>query len=94
MTLDLPYEDQEPSWLPPADYLVASGVLVAGVMIPTPFGVRPGLMLRFAKPDGSGFHDPMLLLIDEETHAEALGALVAQAAAGAIAAWRRGGTSP
>lgn len=62
--LNLPFEEQEPTWVTD-EYAVSGGVVVAGAVVPVPgAGNKPALLFRFAKVDGSGFWPPLLLVLE------------------------------
>lgn len=89
--LNLPFEptpgDPGSNELDLTDPLLSGGVVVMAAMIPTEDGGNlPGLVFRFAKPDGTGFHPPMLLACDEPDNLRALIPLVRDAVNGAISA--------
>ena len=87
--LDLPFKPQEPTMLPPEDMLISGGMVVAGAVVPIPeHGNRPGLLFRFAKTDGSGFYDPMLLVLEGD-QAYAVQDLVKDAVNAALTAVHR-----
>ena len=85
--LDLPFEEQAPTYGVPLDGgMVASGVvLMAGFGTVPGHGVVPCLIYRFAKPDGSGFYPPITLIVASEQMA-GLVKLTADATAAAILA--------
>lgn len=73
--LNFPFEACEPAELPDEDVLPTGGVIILSAIV----GGQPALMFRFAKPDGSGFYPPVLLISDRE-QLEGLPALVQAAA--------------
>lgn len=86
--LDLPYRGQDMTTLPTEGFLLAGGVVVAGAVAPVPeLGPRPALLFRFAKPDGSGFHAPMLLILEDD-QVQGVVDLISKAAEGAVTAYR------
>ena len=73
--VDLPFERQQPTDLVD-EFLLSGGVVCAAATVPVPeIGIRPALMFRFAKADGTGFHHPILLLLEAD-QAESLVRLV------------------
>lgn len=86
-SLDLPFEKVPTGQTVDAsDALIASGLVVLAVVVPVPeVGPMPGLMFRFANPDGSGFFPPMILCVDEDQMVKTA-AMVSKATAAAIGA--------
>lgn len=83
--LNLPFQGIDPVWVE-EPMLLSGGVLVLAVNVPKPDGSRhPGILFRFAKPDGSGFHEPPTLFApDRPADLRALPAQVEQAVEHAI----------
>lgn len=64
--LDLPFELNPPgAELDLSDGLVAGGVVVLAATLTGPTGKMPGIVFRFANPDGSGFYPPITLILEE-----------------------------
>lgn len=85
--LNLPFEPGAPTGIPDAQLLLSGGVVVAAVALDDKL---PGVLFRFAKHDGTGFHPPILLACDTLANLVALPALVEQAVTHAVAVTRRG----
>lgn len=87
--LDLPFEIGPPGQtLDLSHGHLASGCVVLAAVLPVEgLGQFPGLVFRFANPDGSGFYPPMVLVCDEGQMAKVTG-LVGDAVAAAIASAR------
>ena len=70
---DLPYErNPEPVTLDLSNALLSGGVVVMAATIPAPGTTTPlpSLVFRFAKPDGTGFYPPVLLVVSDEHMAQ------------------------
>ena len=85
--LNLPFEPSPPTPILDRDLRLSGGVVVAAVALND---TLPGLLFRFAKHDGSGFHPPILVACDNVADLAALPALVEQAVTHAMAVTRRG----
>lgn len=85
--LNFPFEPSPPTPILDQDLLLSGGVVVAAVALND---TLPGLLFRFAKHDGSGFHPPILVACDNVADLAALPALVEQAVTHAMAVTRRG----
>lgn len=85
--LNLPFEPGPHTPLPDSQMLLSGGVVVAAVVLEDRL---PGLLFRFAKHDGTGFHTPILIACDAPADLAALPALVEQAVSHAMAVTRRG----
>lgn len=82
--LNLPFEAQDPTPFPDPEVIIAGGVVVmAAVTQISPTERMPGVVFRFAKPDGSGFYTPVLLASESADLSE-LPNLIAQAVATAV----------
>ena len=69
-----------------ADAAWAGGVVVLAMVADIGGDVTPCLAYRFAKPDGSGFHPPMILVLDNDEDAAGLIRLTRSAVFAATAA--------
>lgn len=58
--LNLPFEPQEPTETYEA-FAMSGGVVVMSALVPTPAGLEPMIVFRFAHADGSGFMPPIAL---------------------------------
>ena len=81
--LDLPFEKIPGGPVLGIDFTdahIAGGMTLAAALIPDDDGrMVPALIYRFAKPDGSGFYPPMILVLPAESAiAAALEAVNAQ----------------
>lgn len=77
--LNMPFHKIQPVTLD-EHALLSGGVHVLAVNVPMPDGGKhPAVMFRFAKPDGTGYHPPILLAPDRQADLRALPALVEQA---------------
>ena len=85
--LNLPFEPSPRTQLPPEQLLLSGGVVVAAAALND---TLPGLLFRFAKHDGTGFHTPILIACDNVADLAALPALVEQAVTHAMAVTSRG----
>lgn len=84
--LNLPYLPNPDPYVVEEEMQLSGGVVVLGAFLPLPQAKKhPGVMFRFAKPDGSGFYLPVLLAPDRQADLRALPALVEQAVTNAIA---------
>jgi len=82
--LNLPFEAQDPTPFPDPEVMIAGGVVVMAAVTNISASERmPGIVFRFAKPDGSGFYTPVLLA-SESADLGQLPALIAQAVETAI----------
>lgn len=89
-SLDLPYEGQDPTWLDLDAAMLSGGVVVMGAVVPVPdVGPKPGIVFRFARPDGE-FWPPVVLIVDPR-QAQKLTPLVRAAVETAILAARSQG---
>lgn len=88
--MNMPYESTGDP-IPMTEVHVSGGVTVGGVLIPVPGGTHPGVLFRFARPDGSGFMPPVLLAPDDRAALPALPALVEAAVTHVLNAHRQGG---
>lgn len=61
--LNLPFQPQEPTEHTEA-FARSGGVVVMAAYVPTPGGLEPILIFRFAYADGSGFMPPIALGFD------------------------------
>lgn len=83
---DLPFARQAVTEVDLDDAALAGGVVIMAAALPVPEqGLLPALVYRFAKPDGSGFYPPIVLVIDEDQMTKTA-QLTASAAAAAIQA--------
>lgn len=84
--MDLPFARQTPTEISLDDAAVSGGLVIMAAAVPVPrHGTMPALVYRFAKPDGSGFYPPMVLVVDtDQMHKTAQ--LTASAVAAAIEA--------
>lgn len=86
--MNMPFEPSPRTEIPDAQQLLLSGgVVVAAVALDDNL---PGVLFRFAKHDGTGFHPPILMACDTLADLVALPALVEQAVTHAVAVTRRG----
>ena len=81
MSLNMPFEPVggDPFPLPDPDPLLSGGVVVGSLLLTLAGGRHPGILFRFAKADGTGFHPPVVLTCDRPGDLEALPDLVRQA---------------
>lgn len=65
--MDLPFTRHAPTEIDLSDADVAGGLVMMAAAVPVPeHGTLPALVYRFAKPDGSGFYRPIVLIVDED----------------------------
>ncbi|NUR80770.1 MAG: hypothetical protein HOQ21_10040 [Dermatophilaceae bacterium] len=65
--MDLPFAKQTPTEMNLSAAAVAGGLVIMAAAVPVPeHGTYPALVYRFAKPDGSGFYPPIVLVVDED----------------------------
>jgi hypothetical protein len=66
--LDLPFEKAAPGTeITAPDALIAGGIVIMATVVNVPgVGPMPGLLFRFAKPDGSGFYPPTHLIASDD----------------------------
>lgn len=80
--MDLPFARQTPTVIDLDDAALSGGLVIMAAAVPVPErGKLPALLYRFAKPDGSGFYPPILLVVDEDQMSK-----TAQLTASAVAA--------
>lgn len=58
--MNLPFRPQEPTEHA-EEFAMSGGVVVLAALFPTPTGVEPVIVFRFARADGSGFMPPIAL---------------------------------
>lgn len=79
---DVPFARQATTEVDLADAALAGGVVIMAAALPVPGkGLMPALVYRFAKPDGTGFWPPVVLVVDEDQMTK-----TAQLTASAVAA--------
>lgn len=61
--LNLPFAPQEPTEHT-EPFARSGGVVIAAAYVPTPTGLEPIIIFRFARADGSGFMPPIALAFD------------------------------
>ena len=84
--LDLPFERSPKHELDLSDAEFAGGLVIAAAAVDVDGqGKMPALVYRFAMPDGSGFYNPRVLVVDEDQLTK-LAQLTASATAAAIGA--------
>lgn len=81
MSMNLPFEPQEPADVPVRDVLMCGGVVVMSVIVEG----HPGIMLRFSRADGGGFLPPICIACDDPDDLRRLPGLFKQAVDHAIA---------
>jgi hypothetical protein len=65
--MDLPFARQTPTEINLNDAALAGGLVIMAAALPVPEqGKLPALVYRFAKPNGSGFYPPIVLVVDED----------------------------
>lgn len=87
--LNLPFAAQAPVEHTEAMEISGGCVLLSAVLPTADGGKQPALIFRFARPTGSGFYPPMLLVL-EPTQMRGFPALVEQAVTRALEVARGG----
>lgn len=75
----------DPFPLPDVDPLLSGGVTVGALRLDAGGASHPGILFRFAKADGTGFHPAVILACDSVSDLAALPDLVRQAVEFAMA---------
>lgn len=66
-SMDMPFARQTPTEVVLEDPAMAGGLVIVAAAVPVPErGKLPALVYRFAKPDGSGFYRPFVLMVGED----------------------------
>lgn len=92
--LDLPFEEQEPSPMNPAEApRMAGGLVIGSLVVDVPgVGMKPGLLFQFVAPDGR-FYQPVMYVADDDQFAK-LRPLILEAVASARRAASRASVGP